>query len=110
MPARAPRRRPPINQTFPVWNTLCQRPDCFSLQVESYMKNRLVAVTWIILFPAAFAARGQSPAPQRALMDKYCIGCHNQRGSNGLALDAKSIDLEHVASQAEKFERVIRKL
>jgi hypothetical protein len=75
------------------------------------MKKRPVAVIWIIFFlPAAFAAYGQSVSPQRALMDKYCIGCHNQRASNGLALDAKSVDLDHAATQTEKFEKVIRKL
>ena len=47
---------------------------------------------------------------QRALLDKYCLGCHNQRGSNGLALDAKSIDLVHVGAAPEKFEKIVRKL
>src|SRR5262249_1385159 len=47
---------------------------------------------------------------QRALMDKYCVGCHNQRTSNGLPLDSKSVDLAHAGSDPEKFEKVVRKL
>jgi hypothetical protein len=87
------------------------------------MKKKLFAVIWVVFLSIAFVAYGQAPGPQelspsaasapsaqRALLDKYCIGCHNQRTSNGLALDAKSVDLEHVAEAPEKFERVVRKL
>jgi hypothetical protein len=74
------------------------------------MKKKLFAVIWIVFLPITFV-HGQTPASaQRALLDRYCVGCHNQRSSNGLALDAKSLDLEHVAESAEKFERVVRKI
>src|SRR4029453_10190525 len=40
----------------------------------------------------AFAAFGQAPgaqmAPQKALINRYCVGCHNQRTKSGnLRLD-----------------------
>jgi mono/diheme cytochrome c family protein len=48
-------------------------------------------------------------AAQRALLDQYCVGCHNQKAkTGGLALD--NLDLSNPADNAETLERVIRKL
>src|SRR5688572_25150383 len=48
-------------------------------------------------------------APSRALIDTYCVGCHNQRAKvGGLALDA--IDLANVDAHAEVLEEAVRKL
>ena len=45
----------------------------------------------------------------RAVLDKYCVTCHNQRmKSGGLALDA--LDLAQVGEHAETWEKVVRKL
>src|SRR5436189_3289416 len=62
------------------------------------------------------AASQQSAAPKpaaavadRALVDKYCVTCHNQRAQTaGLTLDA--IDLGDPAAGAEVWEKVIRKV
>jgi mono/diheme cytochrome c family protein len=49
-----------------------------------------------------------SPTPQ-ALLDQYCIACHNQRlRTAGLALDA--LDASRPGANAETWERVIGKL
>jgi uncharacterized protein DUF1592/uncharacterized protein DUF1588/uncharacterized protein DUF1585/uncharacterized protein DUF1587/uncharacterized protein DUF1595/cbb3-type cytochrome c oxidase subunit III len=56
------------------------------------------------------SSNSNGTAAQRALLDKYCAGCHGQRTSNGISLDAKSIDLTHVTANAEKFEKVVRKI
>jgi len=46
---------------------------------------------------------------QRALLDQYCVTCHNQRAkTGGLSLDA--LDLNHVSQNAEVWEKVMRKL
>ena len=46
---------------------------------------------------------------QRALLDRYCITCHNQQlRTGGLLLD--QVDVEHVGEAAEVWERVVRKL
>jgi len=51
----------------------------------------------------------QSAATQRALVDKYCIGCHNQRlKSGGLSLD--DVDLTKVPEHADVLEKVLRKV
>jgi len=55
-----------------------------------------------------------SPAPSslsthRALLDQYCVTCHNQRSkTGGLALDA--LDPARPADHAEVWEKAIRKL
>jgi mono/diheme cytochrome c family protein len=55
----------------------------------------------------------QSPAPtvaeQRALVTRYCAGCHNDRTkSGGLSLDG--LDLSTVGAHADVWEKVVRKL
>jgi mono/diheme cytochrome c family protein len=61
--------------------------------------------------PAAVPAAATSPAasPQRALITRYCVGCHNERTKSGnLALDAA--DVENVAAHPQVWEKVIRKV
>jgi mono/diheme cytochrome c family protein len=57
-------------------------------------------------------AAQQRPAPaaqQKALLDQYCVGCHNQRFSNaGVKLD--DVDLAKPGDHAEVLEKVIRKV
>ena len=59
--------------------------------------------------------RAQSPpdvpdtATQRALIDQYCVACHNARlKTAGLLLD--ELDLAHLGNHAEIGEKVVRKL
>ena len=48
-------------------------------------------------------------ASERALLDQYCVTCHNQRlKTAGLTID--KLDLEHVQDHAEIWEKVVRKL
>ena len=56
------------------------------------------------------AARApESTANWRAMLDKYCVTCHNERSkTGGLALDR--IDIARVPDQAEIWEKVVRKL
>ena len=64
----------------------------------------------------AVGPRLQSPAPMspfvsryRALLDRYCVGCHNQEQQTaGLELD--SIDIAEVGDNAEVWEKVVEKL
>src|SRR5207247_8544182 len=52
-------------------------------------------------------AFGQS-AP-RALLDQYCVTCHNEKlKTAGLTLD--KMDPSHVAADSEAWEKVVRKL
>ena len=60
--------------------------------------------------PAALAFQAAPTAsPQRALLDRYCVTCHNQRlKTANLTLDAMAVD--HVAAGAETWEKVVRKI
>jgi cytochrome c551/c552 len=54
--------------------------------------------------PAATSA----PAP-RAVLDKYCVTCHNERVKTaGLTLD--KLDLAHVGEHSDTWEKVVRKI
>ncbi len=64
-----------------------------------------------IAFFSAVIAQGQTSAvtAQRAVLDRYCVTCHNQKlKTAGLQLD--KMDLAHVGEQAEAWEKVVRKL
>jgi len=58
--------------------------------------------------PAA-PALATSAAAERALLDKYCVTCHNQRlKTGGLSLDV--LDPAQMHDHAEVWEKVVRKL
>ncbi len=48
-------------------------------------------------------------ADQRALLDKYCVTCHNMRLKTG-DLELDSLDVANVGSGAETWEKVVRKV
>jgi len=52
---------------------------------------------------------GQTAAPERALLDKYCVTCHSDRAKTG-GLTLQNIDVTNVPANAETWEKVIRKL
>lgn len=55
------------------------------------------------------AAAAVDATAQRALIDQYCVVCHNERQKTGnLLLD--HLDLSHLGAQAEIGEKVVRKL
>ena len=86
----------------------------------------VVALAAVLAQPAASRAAGQAsaaatePAPAeaaapageaeyRAVLDRYCTTCHNDRlQTAGLTLE--SLDVAHVGAGAEVWEKVIRKL
>ena len=73
--------------------------------------NRLAAVLGVLLI--AVIARpqnvSQDSSPDRALINQYCVGCHNEKlKTAGLMLD--KLDLAHPGQDPEAWERVVRKL
>jgi mono/diheme cytochrome c family protein len=80
---------------------------------------RVLLATGVAWFAAAatypHASASQRPAAadptpsDRALVDKYCVTCHNQRAkTGGLSLD--SVDLAQPSANADVLEKVIRKV
>jgi hypothetical protein len=58
---------------------------------------------------------GPNAASQRALLDKYCVACHNTKAKaagldSSLRLTLDDIDLTNVSDSAQVLERVVRKL
>src|SRR5262245_39648676 len=65
----------------------------------------LVALTFIFT-----TTLGQQPASsQQELVNKYCVTCHNEKAKTG-GVVLEKIDVDHPATNAEVWERVIRKL
>jgi mono/diheme cytochrome c family protein len=55
------------------------------------------------------AVASTSVSPERALVDRYCAGCHNGRlNAGGLALD--TVDLQNVGANPDVWEKTVRKL
>src|SRR5712691_11505460 len=83
---------------------------CFGLALVAagYLQARMFAASP----PAAqFPSSNEqlSGAAHRALLNKYCVTCHNQRTKTaGLMLD--TLDVERVSPDAEIWEKVVRKL
>jgi cytochrome c551/c552 len=48
-------------------------------------------------------------APQKALVQKYCVACHNNRAKTG-GLSLESVNFTDMGRDAETFEKVIRKV
>ena len=70
-----------------------------------------LATFLVLLSSAAALAAGQQSgdSPERALLDRYCVSCHNDnRRIAGLALD--TMDVASVGDGAEVWEKVVRKL
>jgi len=67
----------------------------------------LAAIIGVLLI--AVIAQPQNPPAERALLNQYCVGCHNEKTKTaGLALD--KLDLEHPGLDPEAWETVVRKL
>src|SRR5204863_643719 len=59
--------------------------------------------------PAASVASVPDVSAQRALVDQYCVTCHNQKlKTANLLLD--QLDLTHLGDHADVGEKVVRKL
>jgi mono/diheme cytochrome c family protein len=64
---------------------------------------------WSQAAPQSSAAPASDTAAYRAMVDRYCVGCHNQRAQTaGVMLD--TMDLANVGHDGEVWEKVIRKL
>jgi hypothetical protein len=83
---------------------------------RSFMRRSCAIGTFVVLCVGAAAARapGSAPLPvssqkPRALLDRYCVTCHNDRLKTA-NLSLQGLDLTRAAEQAEVWEKVIRKL
>lgn len=54
-------------------------------------------------------ATGATPSTPRTVLDRYCVSCHNDRLKTG-GLTLAALDTANVASHAQTWEKVVRKL
>ena len=84
------------------------------------MKTRhslvLFAATAVLVASSGRAVVGQAPGTPvatatdaRAVLDQYCVRCHNDRRLSG-DVSLEGVDLEQVGTHAETLERAVRKL
>src|SRR5438477_8267036 len=57
----------------------------------------------------ASAAGSTAAAQYRAVLDRYCVSCHNDRLQAG-SLSLHGLDLSRVPQDADVWERVVRKM
>jgi len=69
------------------------------------MRASLIAAA--ALFFASLAS--SQPGEPQALLNQYCITCHNQKLKTG-GLELDKLDLQHVGPNAETWEKVVRKV
>jgi uncharacterized protein DUF1592/uncharacterized protein DUF1588/uncharacterized protein DUF1585/uncharacterized protein DUF1587/uncharacterized protein DUF1595/cytochrome c len=77
------------------------------------MLKALLTASGIICLSAFLAPGQETAAPvlsaHRAVLDRYCVTCHNQKlKTGGLMLD--KLDLAKIGENAETWEKVVRKL
>ena len=74
------------------------------------MKTLVTILGTIFAGGALMLAQNAAPTPTpRALLDQYCVTCHNQKlKTAGVMLD--KVDPAHVEQNAEVWEKVVRKL
>src|SRR5262249_16734497 len=116
------------------WNETYSHSDVLKFSHGTMkVKRRFACVLAVAVALCATAGsgpvRGQTPRPvashpttstaapvldataERALVDKYCVSCHNSRlKTAGLVLDKDTVDLARVPDRADIWEKVIRKL
>ena len=55
-------------------------------------------------------AQQTAPASQQALVDQYCVTCHNDRLKTGGLCRSTALTLDRVGADAETWEKVVRKV
>src|SRR5580658_2735715 len=61
------------------------------------------------MLTAMLTAAAAFPQTERALLNQYCTGCHNEKlKTGGLMLD--KLDLDQAGANPEVWEKVVRKL
>src|SRR5437762_491118 len=72
------------------------------------MRRSSLIYACILLAAGCLDAGAQARSP-RAVLDQYCVTCHNQKlKTAGLMLD--NADLDHAGANTELWEKVLRKL
>src|SRR5215831_18696876 len=77
--------------------------------MHAYKGTHLRWTAAAALFVLSALALHAQPQQQKAVLDQYCVTCHNDKLRTG-GLSLQSADLTNVPKAAETWEKVIRKL
>src|SRR5437868_12398937 len=58
---------------------------------------------------ATAVGQQRTESPQRAILEQYCVTCHNDKAKTG-NLSLESLDIDHPEANPEVWEKVTRKL
>jgi hypothetical protein len=77
----------------------------------------IVCLAVLVMTPASFGQSNaiNSPEAERALIARYCLGCHSQNAKksgmeSALRITLDELDPAHVEQNPEEWERVVRKI
>ena len=72
-------------------------------------RRRFLACAASLLVAGTVEVASAAPPPDRALVDRYCVGCHNPRTKAGNFV-LQGLDPARAGDAPEPWERVVRKL
>ncbi len=80
----------------------------YSPRVSARLLPALLAV---LAVAGPVAAQSPAPGSQKALIDKYCVTCHNERNKGRTAnLSLDKVDIDHIGANPELGEKILRKI
>src|SRR6266446_6384642 len=91
--------------------TPARRPRRGFLAIAAWMATLAGASGYVTVAGTPQEPSSAIPAPgsPRAVLNRYCVSCHNEKlRTAGLALD--KIDVGNVSAAADTWEKVVRKL
>src|SRR5579864_9534213 len=75
--------------------------------------NRTITAVGVLAIVAVVSldqsARSQTQPPEQALLNRYCITCHNEK-TNTAGLMLNKLDFTNPGKDAESWEKVVRKI
>jgi mono/diheme cytochrome c family protein len=84
-------------------------PSFAPMLVRNHLQALVLASLWSVFCPAALGQAEPGATEYRALVDQYCVACHNSQFNNaGVILEG--LDMSALSQDAEVWERVMRKL
>ena len=95
-----------------MWNRMVQVRDA----VRTHLGPPSAVIGLLVLAHTSVATASQTAvdsgaAAQRALVDRYCVSCHNPRNqTNAGRLDLTAVDFSEPGQHVEIFEKVVAKL
>ncbi|HXP87633.1 MAG TPA: DUF1592 domain-containing protein [Bryobacteraceae bacterium] len=78
-------------------------------QTAPRAQGKTAPVTTVAASGTAASTAPAASATERALLDRYCVTCHNDRAKTG-GFSLQTLDITAVGDHAEVWEKVVRKL